>query len=165
MGQLHLLDIAVVEKDVCQTPDEVARDVVRFFDPRGVCLDPCRGDGAFYRYLPAGTDWCEIGEGRDFFAYDRRVDWIVSNPPYSVFSQWLRHSFTVADDIVYLIPVNKAFNSYRLMREIYEWGGIRCIYVVDSGGRLGFEVGFAVGAVHFRRGYRGFTEVVFRENL
>ena len=60
--------------DVVYTPDAIAQSVVSYFKPTGFCLDPCRGTGAFYRWLPTGSDWCEIAEGRDFFAFDRKVD-------------------------------------------------------------------------------------------
>jgi hypothetical protein len=152
---------SVLPDDIVLTPDDVARDVVARFNPRGRVLDPCKGEGAFLRHMD-GADWCEIREGRDFFRWTDRVDWIVSNPPYSIFSEFLRHAFTVADDIVFLIPVNKAFNSDRMMREIWAWGGIETVYVVGGGGALGFPIRFCIGAVHFRRGYRGGMRVEFR---
>jgi hypothetical protein len=147
--------------DIILTPDDVARDVVAYFRPAGRVLDPCKGDGAFLKHMP-GADWCEIREGRDFYAWRTPVDWIVSNPPYSIFSDFLRHSFTVADNIVYLIPVNKVFNSDRMMREVWAWGGIPKVLVIGGGGALGFPIGFAIGAVHFQRGYEGGIDVRFR---
>lgn len=151
----------VSEDDIVLTPDDVARDVVAFFRPTGKVLDPCKGEGAFLQYMP-DAEWCEVREGRDFFLWTEAVDWIVSNPPYSVFSEFLRHSFTVAENIVYLIPINKPFNSDRMMREIWEWGGIETIYVVGPGAALGFPIGFCIGAVHFKRGYKGGMHTVFR---
>ena len=147
--------------DIILTPLDVARDVVKHFKPSGRILDPCRGNGAFADLMP-GCDWCEIRQGRDFYAWREPVDWIVSNPPYSVFADFLRHSLTVAENIVYLIPVNKIFNSDRMMREIWTWGGVPEIYTVAGGGALGFPIGFAIGAVHFRRAYSGETRVTFR---
>ena len=147
--------------DIILTPDDVARDVVNYFRPTGRVLDPCKGDGAFLKHMP-GAEWCEIREGADFYNWRERVDWIVSNPPYSIFSDFLRHSFTVADNIVYLIPVNKVFNSDRMMREVWAWGGIPKVYVIGGGGALGFPIGFCIGAVHFQRGYTGGIEVRFR---
>jgi hypothetical protein len=58
--------------------------------------------------------------------------------------------------------VNKIFNSERMMREIWSWGGVPEIYTVAGGGALGFPIGFCIGAVHLRRGYRGDTRVTFR---
>jgi len=106
-------------------------------------------------------EWCEIREGRDFYNWTEPVDWIVSNPPYSIFSDFLRHSFTVANDIVYLIPINKAFNSEKMMKQIWAWGGIKSVLVVGGGASLGFPIGFCIGAVHFRKGYRGGMTVEF----
>ena len=150
--------------DIIYTPDDVAADVVKYFRPRGRVLDPCKGGGAFLKYMP-GAEWCEIREGSDFYNWREPVDWIVSNPPYSIFSDFLRHSFTVAENIVYLIPVNKIFNSDRMMREVWEWGGVPTILVIGGGGSLGFPIGFAIGAVHFKKGYIGGTHVCFRSAL
>ena len=146
--------------DIVMTPAVVARGVVDHFKPSGRILDPCRGNGAFSDHMP-GCSWCEIREGRDFFNWRDDVDWIVSNPPYSVFSQFLRHSLNVAENIVYLIPINKIFNSDRLIREIWKWGGVPEIHVVGAGSSLGFPIGFAIGAVHFQRGFSGSTRVSF----
>jgi hypothetical protein len=147
--------------DVVMTPLDVARDVVNHFEPSGRILDPCRGRGAFADLMP-GSEWCEVSEGRDFYQWNEPVNWIVSNPPYSIFAEFLRHSFDVADDIVYLIPVNKVFNSDRIMREIWTWGGVAEIYVVAGGAALNFPIGFCIGAVHFKRNYRGGIRVTFR---
>ncbi len=161
-NQLTLIPITRDHKDVVMTPDDVARDIVAHFKPSGRVLDPCKGDGAFLRHMP-GADWCEIREGRDFFAWREPVDWIVSNPPYSIFSEWLQHSFTVANDIVYLIPTNKPFNSDFLLRQIYKFGGIPEIYSCGPGSLFpSAGIGFAVGAVHFQRNYRGGIKMTFR---
>jgi hypothetical protein len=109
--------------DIVYTPEDVARDIIQHFAPTGKCLDPCKGDGVFFRNLPAGSDYCELKDGKDFFDWRISVDWIVSNPPYSVFSEWLDHSFDIARDIVYLIPINKPFNSYAMLKRIHVWGG------------------------------------------
>jgi hypothetical protein len=141
-------------KDVVFTPEYIARAMVRHFAPSGKMLDPCKGDGVFLRQMP-GADYCELQEGRDFFDWVAPVDWIISNPPYSVYSEWLRHSFLIAENIVYLIPINKAFNSSSMLKATYEFGGIAEIVHIGPGGSLKFPVGFAVGAVHYKRGYSG----------
>ena len=119
-------------KDVVFTPPEIARAIVAHFKPSGKMLDPCKGDGVFLDFMN-GADYCEIQEGIDFFEYEKKVDWIISNPPYSVYSEWLRHSFKIAENIVYLIPINKAFNSSKMLRETYEFGGIAEIIHLGSG--------------------------------
>lgn len=148
--------------DVVFTPPDLAADIVAHFAPTGLCLDPCYGDGAFYRCFPGEKDWCEIEMGRDFFDYQRRVAWIIGNPPFSIFREWLRHSFTLADNIVYLIPVVKPYQSMSIIEATRAYGGIREKYIVGTGRQLGFEFGFAVAAIHFQRGYRGGELTTFR---
>ena len=141
-------------KDVIFTPSTVARHIVNHFSPTTPILDPCRGDGAFYRLMP-GAEYCEIQEGRDFFEWTKAVAWCIGNPPYSCYSRWLKHSFEIAENIVYLIPINKAFNSSAMLKETYAWGGIAEIVHIGPGSALKFPVGFAVGAVHYKRGHTG----------
>jgi len=150
------------QDDIVLTPVEVAQDIIDHFKPAGKCLDPCKGPGAFYDRLPLDSDWCELKDGRDFFDYNLQVDWIVSNPPYSIFAKFLDHSFKVAENIVYLIPINKPFNSFAILQRIKEWGGIKEIYVVAPGSKLNFPIGFCIGAVHFKRGYKGEIKISFK---
>jgi len=140
--------------DVVLTPDEVAADVVKHFRPAGRMLDPCRGAGAFWKHMP-GAEWCEVRDGRDFFAWHEKVDWIVSNPPYSIFADWMAHSLEIAEHIVYLIPLAKVFSVEKRIRDIYRVGGIVETRLYGAGTTLGFPFGWPCGAVYVRVGYRG----------
>lgn len=42
--------------DVVFTPEPLAKMVIETFTPTGKCLDPCKGRGAFFQYLPEGSD-------------------------------------------------------------------------------------------------------------
>jgi hypothetical protein len=148
-------------EDVVYTPRAVAEDIVDFFKPTGVCLDPCRGTGVFYELLPEPKTWCEIADGVDFFSHVDKADWIVSNPPYSIFDKWLTHSLTIADNIVYLIPVNKLMSSLKKLRRVYDYGGISHIRYYGTGRSIGFPFGFPVGAVYMKRGYVGDMGISF----
>lgn len=145
------------QSDVVYTPDWVARDMIEHFRPTGRVLDPCRGQGAFHRHLPAGSPWCEITEGVDFFDWTTPVSWVVGNPPFSVSTAWFRHSFQVAENVLYLLPLRHMFSAYGRLRELLEWGGVREIRLYGGGARCGFPMGNAVGAVHMQRGFRGGT--------
>ena len=142
------------EQDVVLTPDEIAADIIAHFKPTGRILDPCRGDGAFWNKMP-GAEWCESRQCRDFFAWYEPVDWIVSNPPYSIFSEWLEHSLKISANIVYLIPLAKVFNSEPRLRSIMHTGGLVETRHYGSGTSCGFPFGFPCGAVYIKRGYRG----------
>lgn len=144
--------------DIVYTPDSVAKMIVDEFKPQGRILEPCKGGGAFMRYLPESAEWCEIREGRDFFAWKEPVDWIVSNPPYSAWTRWLDHSFTLAQNIVYLVPFGKVFKSMEMINKVYDWGGIAKVLVFPAR-TAGFPFGFPCGAFHFKRGYKGPMDV------
>src|SRR4030042_684095 len=160
--QPQLLQIPLDPGDVVYTPDWVARDMVEYFKPIGRILEPCAGDGAFLKYLP-GASWCEITKGRDFFACHEHYDWIVGNPPYRIFSKWIRHSFTLGDNILYLLPTNKPFNGATLLHDIYNYGGIYAIREYGNGHNIWCVMGYSTSAIHFRRGYTGPINVVFRD--
>ena len=148
--------------DVVYTPDAIASRIVSRYNPQGKVLDPCCGDGAFLSKI-AGADWCEISLGRDFFDWKDKVDWVIGNPPYSILNRWLEHSFSIADNTVYLIPVAKVFGSLRRLKLIAEYGGIVDVWAPWTGRAIGFEFGWAVGSIHFKRGYAGRTLIDIRE--
>lgn len=146
--------------DVVMTPKWCAEDIVSHFAPSGRVLDPCKGDGAFWSLID-GCEWCEIREGRDFYECKDAFDWIVGNPPYSVFPEWLKHSMKLASQIVYLVPIAKIWGSEQIMELVRNWGGVKEIRIYGSGRKLGFPFGFACGAVHFVKAYDGKIGVTY----
>jgi hypothetical protein len=34
--------------DIVMTPPEFAKEIINYFNPEGIVLEPCMGDGAFY---------------------------------------------------------------------------------------------------------------------
>lgn len=141
--------------DAVYTPEWVAADIVRYFKPRGRVLEPCCGGGAFMRFLPAGTMWCEIAKGRDFFDWSEPVDWIVTNPPYSQTRQFLRHALALANNVVFLVPPRNIFSGYGCVRECAGWGGLRAMRWYGTGTRLGFPMGNGIAALHWKRWHQG----------
>jgi len=126
-------------------------------------LDPCRGGGSFYDNLPSPKDWCEIDEGKDFYDYTSKVDWIISNPPYSHFDEWLDHSFALSDNVVYLVPIAKVWKSWGTMMVIKKYGGIKKVLFIPAS-RCGFPFGFPCGAVHLVRVIRVRWKLYMRQN-
>jgi hypothetical protein len=74
--------------DVFYTPPELAKDTISLVPlvPGDVVLDPFFGKGVFYDHYPdfVQKEWCEIELGRDFFDFEGEVDWVISNPPFSL---------------------------------------------------------------------------------
>lgn len=148
----------VTVKDVVYTPGWLSKAIVEHFQPSGRCLDPCLGDGAFYDFLPEGREWCEIENGRDFLQYEKRVDWCIGNPPYSCLLEWIRYSFKIADNIVYLLPLHRVMGSGSFLEDVAKWGGLKEVFYIGTGTDAGFPFGHALTAVHYKRGWRGGTQ-------
>lgn len=138
------------------TPAWVVWDMLQHFRPALPILEPFRGQGAFTSRT-AQWDWCEIDDGRDFFDWTTPVSWIVSNPPYSKLRPVWRHAATVADNILFLIPLRNFFSGYGFVREALAYGGMPEIRLYGTGNNVGFPMGNAIGAIHWKRGYSGPT--------
>ena len=151
-----------VQADVVYMPHELAQRIVDKFgkEIRDRVLDPARGDGTFYDALPNHVEklWCEAGEGRDFYDWTAAVDSIVTNPPWSDFRDFLQHSLTVADNIVFLAPLNH-YTTKRRISMISDAGyGVRRILMVPS--QIDWpSSGFQLAAVWLSRGWRGLAEL------
>ena len=103
------------------TPEYLAKDVINHFNPTGIILDPSRGEGAFYDNFPTDNkDWCELGENKDFLTYSDKVDWIITNPPWSKMQQFLKHGMEIADNIVYLTTINH-YTTKKRIREMRKY--------------------------------------------
>lgn len=72
-------------------------------------LDPFYGTGNYYntlkeRFPTNHVEYTEIEMGLDFFEYNKKVDYIISNPPYSLIDKVLQKSCDLEPEIIsYLI--------------------------------------------------------------
>ena len=89
-----------------QTPPECAKECIARVPlvAGDRVLEPFRGEGAFYDNLPdcVEKDWCEITQGRDFKDYDKKYDWVITNPPFQLDDQ-----------------IGKRFNAFWLLLDYY----------------------------------------------
>ena len=118
--------------DVIYTPLPVAIKMMEMCDitPHMTVLDPCKGTGVFYDNLPeCKKSFCEITEGRDFFDWTEKVDLIIGNPPYSIWTKWMAHTVKITDKFCYIMN-NFNFTDNR-MRDIINAGfGITQIHLL-----------------------------------
>ncbi len=134
--------------DRVYTPDYLAKAIVDRYRPTGRILEPCKGNGAFLYHMPT-AEWCEIDEGKDFMDWKEKVDWIITNPPYSKYLDFLRHSFEVADNVVFLQFVN-AFFMRKRVKTMKEMGFvIKDIWYVDTPPKPFPQTGFQVGCIYW----------------
>jgi hypothetical protein len=138
--------------DVVMTPNDLAKQLVDYYKPQGRGLEPCRGISNIYNLLE-NADWCEISEGKDFFDYNTRVDYIFTNPPWSKIKTFLLHSMELANDIYFLVTVNHIFTKARL-RLIKENGfNIKEILIMDTPKEFP-QSGFQLGMIHISKSYK-----------
>lgn len=154
------------EKDLVMTPEWLAKDIIEHFSPSGIILDPCRGEGAFYDNFPGNNnEWCELGEGKDFLTYSTKVDWIITNPPWSKMQQFLLHGMKVANNIVYLTTINH-YTTKKRIRDMRENDfAIKEIYCVPTPRKPWPQLGFQLGAIHTQRGYSGDIRMSYSPNV
>lgn len=141
------------------TPDALAVRIVSHFQPTGRILEPCKGAGAFVRAMPS-CEWCEIDEGKDFFAQGYRqgqFDWIVTNPPWSQFRPFLAQSMWAADNVVFLSLINAWFMRARVSDMRAAGFGLVEVLMLDTPPKPWPQTGFQLAAVHAKRGHRGPT--------
>ena len=151
------------DKDIVYTPSNLALDIISHYNPRGRILDPCRGDGAFSNQIPDCL-WCEIEQGRNFLDWTDKVDWIISNPPWSKMREFLEHGMRVSDNIVYLTSINH-YTTKRRIRDMREAGfSIKEFYCIPTP-KCFPQSGFQLGAIHTQRGYTGNIILSYHESL
>ena len=153
------------DKDIVMTPEYLAREILQHFNPSGIMLDPCRGVGAFYDNMMGKKDWCELAEGKDFLQYNKKVDWIITNPPWSKMQLFLEHGMKVSNNIVYLTTINH-YTTKRRIRDMRQAGfALKEIYNVPTPGKPWPQLGFQLAAVHTQRGYTGDIKFSYSPNM
>jgi hypothetical protein len=154
------------DKDIVMTPPSLAIDIINHFAPTGKILDPCRGEGAFYNNFPGtNNEWCELSEGKDFFDFNQKVDWIITNPPWSKIRDFVEHGMSISDNMVYLITINH-LTTKRRIRDIIQGGwAMKEIYCVETPPKPWPSLGFQVAAIHLQKGYDGKISFGWQESL
>ena len=81
------------------TPEKAVKDLLSLipFEENDIALDPASGHNkVWYRCFPCRKDEVEIEEGKDFFKYTSKVDWVVGNPPFRDFVKYLLYAPNIA---------------------------------------------------------------------
>lgn len=151
--------------DRIYTPQQLATDIVNHFTPFGTIMEPCAGPVGTQAFVTAFVDlpaytsisWCEIDEGKDFLKYETswKYDWIVTNPPWSQFRAFLKHSMELSDNVVFLALFNAWFMRARV-KDVAEAGfGYKEALFLDTPPKPWPQTGFQLAAMHIQRGYQG----------
>ena len=144
------------------TKNTTAKWIVDYFKPQGSILEPAAGENAFYDFFESENKYrCEIDEGLDFFDWNKKVDWIITNPPYSIYDHFLQKAFSIADNVVFFVPIAKAFKSNKVQKMVLEYGGLKEIVYMGGGSKHGFGFGFPVGCLHYQKGFVGDCKITY----
>ena len=161
MGKLLTPKKNDAEADIVMTPRLLAKAIIDYLPIEGTVLEPCLGGGAFYDQYPDHVErlWTEVGLDKDFFAFNKKVDWIVSNPPWSIYRKFAAHSYTIADNVAYLITINHDLALKARIRDMEAAGfGIKEVILVDTPKDKWPQSGFQLGVCWKQRGYKGDTK-------
>ena len=145
--------------DVFITPETVVKvhmDILKpFMEEYDKILDPFYGTGRYYDALILTApnncefDFTEINMGKDFFDYDKPVDIIASNPPYSILEKVLEKCISLNPRVIsFIIGINNLTakrleymnkNGYYLqnlhMTKVFQWFGMSLILTFIKGGK------------------------------
>ena len=151
------------KNDDIQTPSDIAQKLISLLPIKQneSLLDSSKGKGAFYNNFPLKNkkSYCEIKEGKDFFNERNHFDWIITNPPYSIFDRYIEHCFEISDNVALLCPLSKFVSSMGRVRSYKKYGGIKQIYILSSS-KCGFPFGFPSAFVWFKKRYIGKTKIL-----
>lgn len=123
-------------------------------------LEPTQGEGnlvrAVYRKYPASI----IHTPQDFFTFDKKVDLIIGNPPFSPMTvgyDILERCFTLSDNIIMLMPWLSIINSEKRTHR-YREAGLKKVIHLPRKAFKGSRVQTCV--LVFQRGWSGRVELV-----
>ena len=151
------------KNDVVMTPHKTAKWIIDYYDPQGSVLEPCAGENVFYDLFENEEKYrCEITDGLDFFEWDKKVDWIITNPPYSIYDLFLEKAFSVSDNVVFFAPIQKALKSERIERMVLKYGGLKEIVFMGGGRKHKLPFGFAVGCIYYQKGFVGNCKITHK---
>ena len=160
--------------DEVYTPYTLADNIVKHFQSQitGKVLEPCEGVGvgsgaftkAFAKYDITDTIALEIRKGLDFFEFNEKVNWIITNPPWSLARKFMKHSFELSENVVLLITLNHVIGLRARLLDMEKAGfGIKEILLCDTPVKPWPQSGFQLGIIHFKKGYSG--EIAWRRLL
>ena len=113
----HSIKHRASPKDVFYTPEAVVRTQISMIPVKDddVWFDPFYGAGVYFSNFPTESRvWTEIEKGKDFFAYEGKVDVICSNPPYSMIDAVLKKSVELGPSVISYLLLHGAMTPKRM---------------------------------------------------
>jgi len=92
--------------DDFNTPVELVKNLIKLvpLKPNDIVCDNAFGTGNFYNNLP---DFTINQYSKDFYNWQTKQNWFITNPPYSNLDDWLEHSCQLAiEGFAYLLGLH-----------------------------------------------------------
>ena len=91
----------------------MVKDLLKLITIKGSVLDAGSGKNkVWFNNLKGEKYECEIEDGCDFYAWDKKVDWIVSNPPFHESWKFTEKAVGIARKGIAWLINNQALNSH-----------------------------------------------------
>ena len=129
-----------------------------FFDPcageDGKCIHSSKPGKAFYNAMPEPRYYTELTEGTDCVDFNKKVQWVFTNPPFSAksYRKVAKHCAKISDNVVFLCRLDVSLGTYARINDMREEGhNLREIIVVDYKD-AGFAArGFVLAVFHWQK--------------
>ena len=118
-------------RDFYATPESAFKPVLQYLPRKPRYWEPAQGDGRLVRMLQssgrraAGAD---LATGTDFLKDNRRREFILTNPPFSLAFEFLEHSLELAPEVMLLLRLNFLGSSKR--RDFFRLNEPNAIFVI-----------------------------------
>ena len=144
----HKIKHREVPNDVFYTPLELVKELIKLVPLKqgDTICDNAYGKGAFFSNFPDTTinQFCD--KKMDFLKWDKKQNWLITNPPYSDLDKWLKHSCEVATKgFAYLLGIHnltprriemcekQGFNITKIhMCKVFKWFGMSAFIVWEK---------------------------------
>ena len=118
------------------TNEKMVKDLIAITPISGSVLDAGSGKNkVWFNNLKGEKYECEIEDDCDFYDWDKKVDWVVGNPPFHESWKFFDKSSQIADKGIAFLINNLAFNSWTPRRfEIFKERGfyLQKIHIVSD---------------------------------
>jgi hypothetical protein len=150
--------------DIIYTNPLFAKRIIDYFSPQfkdnDIFHEPCFGVGSFFDNMPEPKDFSEIELDKDFLQYDKPINWVLTNFPWSgkAFRPMLRHACLLSDNVVHLIRMHNAIGTTARHKDYLDAGHtIKEIITCDW--KEAFvnksPEGFSLVIIHLQKNYTG----------
>jgi hypothetical protein len=104
------------------TQEQMAKDLIKTLSllPSHTVIDAGSGiNKIWYKNVPCLNKYeCEIEEGNDFLLWNKKVDWVIGNPPYHISWKFTEKALELANIGIAWLVNNQALNSHFTPRRI-----------------------------------------------